>query len=150
MTLLLLDKTGTVQAFMNIVPAEFDKEEVTYDLLRSSSSALGNVNDYLLMNLCQTMLEAGYKRINLGFTPLVGLEKDENKGLIGNVLGFAYANGDRFYSFSGLYRFKNKYEPNWKSRYMVYQGGVRGFSKSMNALMRTMSSTAKFHLRSRS
>ncbi|HEY1645994.1 MAG TPA: phosphatidylglycerol lysyltransferase domain-containing protein [Candidatus Saccharimonadales bacterium] len=139
------DAAGTIQAFMNLVPAPFDKEEATYDLLRASQKALGNVNDYLLINLCGALLEAGYKRINLGFTPLVGMDSDESKGLISNVLGFAYANGDRFYSFSGLYKFKNKYAPSWKPRYVVYQGGIRGFSKIMNALMRTMTLTAKPH-----
>ncbi len=143
------DAAGTIQAFINLVPAEFDKEEATYDLLRSSNHALGNVNDYLLVNLCQSLLESGYKRLNLGFTPLVGLDRSEDKGLISNLLSFAFANGDRFYSFSGLYRFKNKYEPKWKSRYVFYQGGVRGFTKCMNALMRTMSTTAKFRTRSR-
>lgn len=144
------DAAGTIQGFLNLIPAEFDKEEATYDLLRSSNKSLSNVNDFLLTNLCQSLLEYGYKRINMGLCPLVGLEGDQKKGLVGNFLSFAYANGDRFYSFSGLYRFKNKYLPEWKPRYVVYKGGIRGFSKTMNALMRTMSSAAKSHLVSRS
>jgi phosphatidylglycerol lysyltransferase len=140
------DAAGTIQAFLNLVPAAFDKQEATYDLLRPSKQALGNVNDYLLINLCQQLLQEGYERLNLGLCPLVGLEGDESKGLIGGFLSFAYANGDRFYSFSGLYRFKNKYQPVWKPRYVVYVGGIRGFSKTMNALMRAMSSVHKNYL----
>ena len=80
----------------------------------------------------------------LGLCPLVGMDNvEDDKGLISKILSFAYANGDRFYSFSGLYRFKNKYEPIWKPRYVAYKGGIRNFTKVMNSLMRVMSLTAK-------
>lgn len=141
------DAAGTIQAFLNLVPADFDKHEATYDILRSSNNSLGNINDFLLVNLCRELLEQGYTNLNLGLCPLVGIDKDEKKGFISSLLSFTYANGDRFYSFSGLYRFKNKYQPEWKPRYIVYKGGVRGFSRTMNALMRTMSSTAKHHFK---
>ena len=118
--------------------------EATYDLLRSSSKSLGNINDYLLINLCQQLREIGYDRLNLGLCPLVGLDNQDNNGLIGNFLRFAYANGDRFYSFSGLFKFKNKYDPSWKDRYVIYKGGVRGFSRTMNALMRSMRVSRKW------
>ena len=137
------DAKGTILAFINLIPAMFDEHEATYDLLRYSSQALGNINDYLLMNLCRELEDRGYSRINLGFCPLAGIEGDDkNSGLIDSVLGFAYANGDRFYSFSGLYRFKNKYSPVWRDRYIAYQGGIRGFSKAANALVQTMRRTA--------
>ena len=58
-------------------------------------------------------------------------------------MGLVYSNMDRMYSFSGLYRFKNKYEPNWRERYIAYKGGIRGFTKVMNALIKTMKKTAK-------
>lgn len=137
------DAAGTIQAFVSLVPAEFDREEATYDLLRHQTGSLGNINDYLLMNLIGYLAAEGYKRLNLGLCPLVGLDHeaddDEEKNkLIDSVMRFAYANGDRFYSFSGLHRFKAKYEPEWRDRYVAYQGGLRGFSRTMAALMRTM------------
>jgi phosphatidylglycerol lysyltransferase len=136
------DAAGTIQGFTNLVPADFDKEEATYDLLRHAKGGLGNINDFLLVNLIDNLASDGYKRLNLGLCPLVGLDEetgDEEKNrLIDGVMRFAYANGDRFYSFSGLHRFKAKYEPEWRDRYVAYQGGVRGFSRTMAALMRTM------------
>jgi phosphatidylglycerol lysyltransferase len=135
------DAAGTIQAFVNIVPTDnFDKHEVTYDLLRNGAGSLGNINDYLLMNLIKSLHEKGYTRLNLGLAPLGGLkgDDDEEKSLIDNVLQFAYANGDRFYSFSGLYRFKAKYEPDWQDRFVAYQDGMRGFSLAMTALTRCM------------
>jgi phosphatidylglycerol lysyltransferase len=134
------DGAGTIQAFLNQVPADFDTAEATYDLLRYGVKSAGNINDFLLMGFIEYLSEAGYERLNLGLCPLAGLDENDqqNQTLIDSVLGFAYANGDRFYSFSGLYRFKNKYEPDWQDRYVAYQGGVRGFSRTMNALLRAM------------
>jgi phosphatidylglycerol lysyltransferase len=134
------DAAATIQAFINLVPAGFDEDEATYDLLRHADKSLGNVNDYLLMNLIAWLHTAGYKRLNLGLCALAGLEDsdDENNRLMDKVFRFAYANGDRFYSFSGLHRFKAKYEPEWHDRYVAYRGGLRGFSRTMTALMRAM------------
>lgn len=134
------DAAGTIQAFTNQIPAEFDVVEATYDLMRHSLSSPGNINDFLMINFITCLREQGYQRLNMGLCPLTGLSDadDENNGLIHALLRFAYANGDRFYSFSGLYRFKSKYEPEWRDRFVAYRGGLRGFSRTMTALMRTM------------
>jgi len=134
------DAAGTIQGFVNLVPAEFDREEANYDLLRHASGSLGNINDFMLMNLIVQLANMGYGKLNLGLCPLVGLDETdkEQRTMLDNVMRFAYANGDRFYSFSGLYRFKAKYEPEWHDRYLGYQGGVRGFSRTITAITRSM------------
>jgi phosphatidylglycerol lysyltransferase len=141
------DAAGTIQGFINIIPAEWDTEEATYDMIRQSSKAPGNIVDYLLINLISVLNEKGYSRLNMGLSPLSGLdeESDDKKTLVDNVLKFAYANGDPFFSFSGLYKFKSKYEPKWQDKYVVYRGGLSGFSKTMTALTRFM--TKSVHLR---
>lgn len=134
------DAAGTIQAFANLVPADFDQKEATYDMLRRSTKSLGNINDFLLMELIEILARQGYERLNLGLSPLVGLDDIEKsqRNIIDNLLHFAYANGDRFYSFSGLQRFKGKYEPEWQDRYVAYQDGMRNFSKTMASLMGAM------------
>jgi phosphatidylglycerol lysyltransferase len=143
--LIAKDPDGEIQAFINLIPAEFDQAEATYDMLRYSKQALSNVNDFLLISLFASLQERGYKRLNLGFCPLAGIEdrEDKNNKVIDSLLGFAFANGDRFYSFSGLHRFKNKYDPVWSDRYLAYQGGIRGFSRSINAVVQIMRITSK-------
>lgn len=137
------DQAGTIQAFINIVPANWDKEEVTYDMLRYADTALGNVNDFILIELIKSIKEKGFSRLNLGLSPLANIEEEKEKGIVPKTMGLVYSNMDRMYSFSGLYRFKNKYEPNWRERYIAYKGGIRGFTKVMNALIKTMKKTAK-------
>ena len=98
-----------------------------------------NINDYLLTHFISYIHEKGFKRLNLGLGPLVGLDKkDENDSLIDAALRLAYAKGDRIYSFSGLERFKAKYEPDWSPRYIAHRGGIRGFTRALNALNQAM------------
>lgn len=133
------DAAGTIQAFINQIPS-FDQEEANFDLLRYVSGSPTNLNDYLLLHFIRYAKEQGFKRLNLGLCPLTGLDKkdDENSSVIDSALRFAYANGDRFYSFTGLQRFKAKYEPQWSDRFVVYRGGIRGFTRNANALNRAM------------
>jgi len=139
------DAAGTIQAYTNVIPADFDKEEATYDLLRQGDGALSNINDFILINLIDALKEEGFSRLNMGLCPLAGLEDDDNEKqtILDNVLKFAYANGDKFFSFSGLYRFKSKYEPKWQDKYVCYKGGLPGFTKTVTALTRCMTKVVK-------
>ncbi len=142
--MVLRDAAGTIQAFINQIPS-YDADEANFDLLRHTHEALGNSNDYLLMCFIRHLQEEGaVKRLNLGLCPLAGLDaRDDERSVVDSALRFVYANGDRFYSFSGLHRFKAKYQPEWSSRYIAYRGGLRGFTRAMNALNRAMKVKAK-------
>ena len=131
------DAAGTIQAFMNVLPSPLP-EEADYDMLRSSARALGNINDYLLMQLIRHLKNEGtVRRLNMGLCPLAGLDQEPST-LINRTLRFVYSNGDRFYSFKGLYKFKAKYEPEWSDRFIMYKGGAADFTRIMTALGRAM------------
>ena len=130
------DSNGQIQGFLNLVTT-YEPDTYNYDMLRSSEAALGNCNDFLLQTLIGELRQRNGKLLNLGLSPLAGLDKKaENANLIDSGLRFIYANGDRLYSFSGLQRFKNKYEPNWEPRYIVFPGGIRNFSRIVTAFNR--------------
>jgi phosphatidylglycerol lysyltransferase len=136
--LVLKNAEGRIEAFMNQVHS-YDPREANFDMLRHARSAPGNANDFLLMGYLDYAREQGFTRVNLGLCPLAGLEeRDQERTVVDNALRFMYANGDRLYSFSGLYRFKAKYEPAWSGRYIAYRGGIRGFTRVINALNRAM------------
>lgn len=136
---LLYDAEHRIQGFVNAVPT-YKKGTANYDLLRCSSDAPGNANDFLLMGFIDNLQERGITTLNLGLCPLAGVDtpSSEETTLIDQALRFVYANGDRFYSFSGLRRFKSKYKPAWESRYIAYPGGVRNFTRVVTALNRAM------------
>ncbi len=134
----LRDAAGTIQAFVNQV-SSFNPEEANFDLLRHTHGSLGNANDFLMMEFIEYLRGQGFARLNLGLCPLSGLEaRDEERSVVDSALRFVYANGDRLYSFSGLHRFKAKYEPEWSGRYIAYRGGIRGFTRVVNALNKVM------------
>jgi phosphatidylglycerol lysyltransferase len=132
------DAAGTIQAFINQIPT-YDPAEANFDLLQHTEASPTNINDYLLMNFIDYVFEQGFSRLNIGLCPLVGLDKtDENNSLIDSALRLAYSKGDRIYSFSGLEKFKTKYEPVWSPRFIAYRGGIRGFTRTLNALNQAM------------
>lgn len=134
----LRDAEGSAVAFLNQVHS-FDQQEANFDLLRHTKTSLGNSNDMLLMAFIAHAEKQGFRRVNLGLCPLAGLDHHEaDRSVIDSALRFLYANGDRFYSFSGLKRFKAKYEPEWSARYIAYRGGIRGFTRVLNALNKAM------------
>ena len=137
---LLRDEAQQIQGFMNLVPT-FDTQSANFDLLRASEGAPGNANDFMVLGLIDFLLANGKTTFNLGLSPLAGLDAqddgDEN-ALIDNAMRFLYSNGDRFYSFSGLYRFKDKFHPDWQPRYIAYPGGVRNFTRILTAMNRAM------------
>jgi phosphatidylglycerol lysyltransferase len=131
------DKTNTIQAFLNLLPSPIT-EESDFDLLRSSKNAPGNIIDFTLIQLIENLRLSGTKRLNMGLCPLTGIEHEPNS-LINRTLRFVYSNGNRFYSFTGLFRFKEKYHPNWSDRYIVYKGGITDLTRIMRSLMKAMS-----------
>lgn len=134
----LKDANGRIQGFINQIPS-FDAKEANFDMLRQSDKAPGNSSDFMLLEFIKHLETQGFERINLGLCPLAGLDtSDEANSVTNNALRFLYANGDRFYSFNGLKRFKSKYNPEWHSRYIAYRGGIRGFTQTMTALNRAM------------
>lgn len=135
----LRDAAGTIQAFINQVPS-YDSHEANYDLLRYSKTALGNTNDYLLLSFIKLLHDDGPKRLNMGLCPLAGIGDDtvEESRLLDTLLSFVYANGNRVYSFTGVHKFKSKYDPIWRDRYIVYRGGLAGLSRTLRALARAM------------
>lgn len=136
--LVLRDSALTIQAFINQIPS-YDNEEANYDLLRQTINAQTNSVDYLLMQFIKYADEKGFKRVNLGLSPLVGIDKEqENYSMIDRTMKFVFANTDKIYSFNGLYNFKKKYEPTWLNRYIAYKGGLRAFSKTLNSLNSSM------------
>lgn len=136
--MVLKDAAGTIQAFINQVNS-FNNVEANYDLLRQNKRILTNSNDFLLLSFIEHLKGRGFKRLNLGLCPLIGLDDEhEQQNVINSTLKFVYANGDRIYSFSGLYKFKAKYEPDWSDRYIAYKKGVRGITRTINALNKIM------------
>jgi phosphatidylglycerol lysyltransferase len=117
----LRDADGVAIAFANGIDP-YVSGQSTIDLMRYTPDAPSNTMDFLLMRILQHCHEAGYISFNLGLAPLTmspdaqpTTPEDRIVQLIGRL-------NQNFLAVGGLRRFKNKYEPNWDSQYIMYRG----------------------------
>jgi phosphatidylglycerol lysyltransferase len=111
------DNEEKVVAFANLVPA-YAPGEATYDMLRKIKDAPNGVLDFLMINLFEYLKGQGFKTVNLGLAPLAGIDKAENFNE--RVIKFLRDNLRQTSRFKGLYHFKDKFDPIWKDKYLVY------------------------------
>ncbi|MDZ4994752.1 bifunctional lysylphosphatidylglycerol flippase/synthetase MprF [Clostridium perfringens] len=117
---ILKDAEGEIKAFANIMYM-YDDESFSVDLMRFSNNTPRGVMDFMFISLIEYGKENGYEIFNMGMAPLanVGLSKYAfwNEKLALQV----YENGQAFYSFKGLRRFKEKFSHKWEYKYIAYR-----------------------------
>lgn len=110
-----------IVAFANIWSST-EKEELSIDLMRYSSSAPPSVMDYLFIQIMLWGKEQGYKQFNLGMAPLAGLEQRSSASFWNRVASLVFRHGENFYNFQGLRNYKDKFDPVWVPRYIAAPG----------------------------
>ena len=110
-------KEGII-AFANIIP-EYQSNEITIDLMRKLSNTEHGVMEFLFVSLFQHYQKLDYDSFNLGLSALSGLKEGRSSRLEGG-LDYLYEHLNRFYNFQGLHGFKDKFNPRWESRYLIY------------------------------
>ncbi len=114
------DPEGKIIAFVNEIPA-YQKGMANIDLMRHAKVIPNGMMDYLFAKYFMNLRERGFEKFNLGLAPLAGYSPQ--KGSYGEQLVYRLINYlDRFFSFSGLRSYKQKFDPVWQSSYLVYQG----------------------------
>ncbi|MDR2269492.1 MAG: phosphatidylglycerol lysyltransferase domain-containing protein [Sphingobacterium sp.] len=112
----LEDADGKILSFLNIIP-DYAPNEATYDLIRKLDEAPGGNMDILLLRFFEFCREEGYPILNMGLAPFSGF--DNKKGSIERMINFLY-HKDYFKGTKGLREFKEKFEPKWIEKYIVY------------------------------
>lgn len=112
-----------IVAFANIWPSG-EKEELSVDLMRYSDAAPKGVMDYLFINLLLWGRDNGWRWFNLGMAPLSGLENHPLAPLWHKLGVLVHRYGEPLYNFDGLRRYKEKFHPEWRPRYLASPGGL--------------------------
>jgi len=112
-----------IVAFANLWEGA-DKEEVTVDLMRYTSSAPEGVMEYLFVELMLWGSAAGFAHFNLGMAPLSGLENRQLAPIWNRMGALLFKHTENFYNFQGLRGFKQKFDPVWEPRYLASRGGL--------------------------
>ena len=112
-----------IVAFANIWRAAAGGES-SVDLMRYSARAPKNVIDFLLVECMLSAKALGFCWFNLGMAPLSGLEEHPLAPAWHKLGRFVQRYGGNFYPFEGLRKYKDKFQPVWRPRYLAAPGGM--------------------------
>ena len=115
--------SGAIVAFANIWRAGADTE-LSVDLMRYNDAAPKGVIDFLLIECMLWGRAQHYQWFSLGMAPLSGLEEHPLAPAWHKLGRMVQRYGETFYPFEGLRKFKEKFLPVWRPRYLAAPGGL--------------------------
>jgi phosphatidylglycerol lysyltransferase len=121
--LAVVEADGRAVAFANLWQAPAGRE-LSVDLMRHHPDAPKGTMDFLFIELFLWGAANGYRRFSLGMAPLTGLAEHRLAGRWNRFANLVARHGERFYGFGGLRRFKAKFAPEWRPRYLAAPGGM--------------------------
>jgi phosphatidylglycerol lysyltransferase len=101
-----------------------DFEEISPDLMRFRPDVANATMDYLFVNLMLAGKARGYRWFNLGMAPLSGLPDRALAPAWAKLGAFVFRHGEHFYNFQGLRQYKDKFDPQWRPKYLASPGGL--------------------------
>jgi phosphatidylglycerol lysyltransferase len=107
-----------IVAFLDLIP-DYKPGEARYDLIRKLADEYSGCLDMLMVELIFYCKEQGYQSLNMGLAPMSGIEAP--KDLRERTIKFAYENIRRFRHYKGLRFFKEKFDPQWENKYLIYE-----------------------------
>jgi phosphatidylglycerol lysyltransferase len=127
---------GAIVAFANLWRAGVDTE-LSVDLMRYSEAAPKGVIDFMLVESMLWGRAQKYQWFNLGMAPLSGLEEHPLAPTWHKLGRMVQRYGETFYNFEGLRKYKEKFMPVWRPRYLAVSGkfGVAGALLDVTSLV---------------
>ena len=108
---------GRIVAFLDLIP-DYNPGEARYDLIRKLADEYSGCLDMLMVEVIGYCKEKGYERLNMGLAPMSGIEAPRDLGE--RTIKFAYERIGRFRHYKGLRFFKEKFDPRWENKYLIY------------------------------
>ena len=113
---------GAIVAFVNLLRG--GTNELSVDLMRYGADAPKGVIDYLLTECMLWGKANGFHWFNLGMAPLSGLEEHALAPTWHKLGRVVQRYGEMFYPFEGLRKYKEKFLPVWRPRYLAAPDGL--------------------------
>lgn len=118
----LTNPSGDIIAFASLAcDKQKQNRTITVDLMRHIKDCPHGTMDMLFTSIFQWCKENGYDWCSLGMSPLANVGISKNATIHEKIARFVYCHGNSFYQFRGLHEYKNKFGPNWESRYLAYK-----------------------------
>lgn len=119
----VIRKAGRIVAFANIL-APGGGRAVGIDLMRYLPEAADGMMEFLFLSLIEHYRAAGAEEFTLGVAPLAGLSERRTARLWNRFGRLMFRHGGAFYNFEGLRGFKQKFQPDWRPRYIALPPGL--------------------------
>jgi phosphatidylglycerol lysyltransferase len=113
---------GAIVAFANLWRG--GSTELSVDLMRYDDAAPKGVIDFMLIECMLWGRAQGFRWFNLGMAPLSGLEEHALAPAWHKLGRMVQRYGETFYNFEGLRKFKEKFDPVWRPRYLAAPDGL--------------------------
>ena len=98
--------------------------ELSVDLMRFTDGAPKGVIDYLLIECMLWGKAQGFQWFNLGMAPLCGAGRTRARAHLAQARPLVQRYGEMFYNFEGLRKYKEKFLPVWRPRYLAAPDGL--------------------------
>lgn len=124
-TMLLLDKEDNLLAYVNNIElAGVNARSI--DLMRRDPDSPQGVMDQLILNQILTAKDSNLEFYDLGFSPLAKIDESisDNKVVV-KLFKLIFEKQRKYYDFQGLYNFKSKFVPKWKTSYLVFPNRIK-------------------------
>lgn len=121
----LKNKTGNIEAFMTLRPYYDNGKNISIDLMRHKNSAPKGTMDAMFIGMINWAREGQYENFIIGMAPLSKVGEFNNSYSEERLARLIYKYGGNLYGFTGLRSYKEKYKPEWKSKYLCYKKKTR-------------------------
>ncbi|PSB30331.1 phosphatidylglycerol lysyltransferase domain-containing protein [Stenomitos frigidus] len=113
------DVHGGIIAFSNLLTG-YNRQEVTVDLMRHRQDVEKGTMEFLFASVIQHFQKIGYDSFNFSLSPLAGVGETPEAKRVEKGLHYFFEHLNQFYNFKGLHQFKEKFQPHWEPRYLIY------------------------------
>lgn len=113
------DAHGGIIAFSNLLMG-YNRKEVTVDLMRHRTAVEKGTMEFLFATVIQQFQQRGYDSFNFSLSPLAGVGETPAAKRVEKGLHYFFEHLNQFYNFKGLHQFKEKFQPRWEPRYLIY------------------------------
>lgn len=111
-------ESGGIIAFVSMTLQ--DQEHIGIDLMRVKKEVPNSTMDFIFIQLLIHFKEQGFRHFSLGVAPLAQVGAAPRSHRAERIAHFIYEHGQKLYSFEGLRKFKDKFDPVWEPKYLAY------------------------------
>lgn len=108
-----------------------DKKGYSLDLMLRGTESINGLMEASIAEAIRFFKEQNVSDLSLGVAPLADVNPQQEKGLLNKTTTFLFNNFNQFYNYQSLFKFKDKFAPNWEDRYLVYKSDMKLVSISL-------------------